>query len=217
MKPRDELIVEYRGLEKTPDEKWNIGNRTAHWYEYSTKFASEYLGIGDGRSCLVIGSPVYEAMVLRERGWDVLYMDIRNPPKEVGKHIVMDATEITLPDESFDAVSTSCVLTHAGTGRYGDSTKYAHGDEIMLGHIARVMKPKAKAQITFGACYSGEKMVRLGKAHRIYTVNECERMLKEAGLSVVESKVWSFRTKTWTTEITPDIYDPDYISYAVVK
>ena len=196
---------------------WNVNPRIRHWYEYSTNFASEYLGFGNGRSCLVIGSPIFELNILRGLGWDATYMDIRTPPPQAGKHLVMDATEITLPDESFDAVSSSCVLTHAGTGRYGDSIKEEHGDEMMLDHIHRVMKKGAPAQITFGACYSGEKMVRLGKAHRIYTVKECERMLDRSKFKVVEMRVWSFRTKDWTTEITSDIYKPDYISFAVSK
>jgi len=217
MQGRDERFIEYKGLERTPKEKWNVGPLSAHWYSASTEFAVAGLGSGEGRSLLAIGSPIFEATSLRERGWDVTYMDIRTPPKEAGKHVVMDATEITLPDESFDAVSTSCVLTHAGTGRYGDSIKEEHGDEMMLGHIKRVLKPGCRAQITFGACHSGEKMIRLGKAHRIYSVQECKRMLDAVGMKIDDMKIWSFRTKTWTDEITSDIYNPDYISFMVTK
>lgn len=201
----------------TPREKWHEGNMPGHWYAASTEFALDYLGDGAGRQCLVIGSPLFEAIELRRLGWDTTYLDIRQPPEAAGRAIQMDATDITLPDDSFDAVSSACVLTHAGTGRYGDG-QTGKGDEEMLGHIARVLRPAGKAALTFGACVTAEKMVRLGSAHRIYTVSECERMLAAAGLSIQHMKIWSCRTKTWTDEApTTDIYNPDYISFAVTK
>lgn len=144
-------------------------------------------------------------------------MDIRKPPKETGKSVQCDATEITLPDESFDAVSTACVLTHAGTGRYGDSLKQEHGDELMLGHISRVMKSGSMAAITFGAVADIPKMKRLGSAHRVYTVAECERMIEAVKLKVGNMKIWSWKTKDWTDKPTTSIENPDYISFMVTK
>jgi hypothetical protein len=217
---RLEEVLPYAGPPRTLNEKWNTGPREQHWYAASTQFAKEYLGEGHGRTCLVIGSPIYEATELIGQDWDVTYMDIRNPPVHFDKFIHGDATDIKLPDSSFDAVSTSCVLTHAGTGRYGDGTNREHGDEAMLGHIARVMKPSAIAAITFGALADIPKMVRLGAAHRIYTIDECRRMLDAAALKIVEMKIWSKATKHWLRDGAPvskDIDQPDYISFSVTK
>lgn len=217
---RDEHIVDVSGFEKTLGERWNTEDRIGHWYEASTAFASEHLGLGNGRTCLVIGSPIFEAIKLRKQGWDVTYMDVRKPDRKAGKSIVCDATAMTLEDESFDAVSTSCVLTHAGTGRYGDSVNIEHGDELMLGHIARVMRKDSRAAITFGPVASVEKMVRCGSAHRIYTVKETRRMLGATPLRIGDMKIWSFKTKRWITsgeEPTTDLANPDYISFMVEK
>lgn len=217
---REEEVIAARRDENTPNEQWNVGNRTGHWYAASTEFAREHLGLGNGRTCLVIGSPIFEAKELRRRGWDVTYLDIREPPPVQFKVVRGDAAEMTFPDESFDAVSSSCVLTHVGTGRYGDGLDREHGDEKMLAHVARVMKPGAKATLTFGAVADLPKMVRRGATHRIYTIAECQRMMDAARLQIWDMRIWSAATKTWLKDnepMTKSINDPDYISYMVTK
>lgn len=217
---RDELVILWGGPQRTLDEKWNTGSREGHWYAASTEFAKQSLGNGDGRSCLVIGSPLFEADELGAMGWKVTYLDIRVPPVLRWAFVQCDATKITLPDASFDAVSTSCVLTHAGTGRYGDGTNREHGDEVMLSEIARVMKMGAVAALTFGACADMPRMVRLGHTHRIYTVPECSRMLAAAGLKMLKIRIWGSKKKAWLAEgdtLTTDMESPDYISFKVVK
>jgi SAM-dependent methyltransferase len=215
---RDEDVI--KGQPKqTLGEKWNVNPRPGHWYEASTNFATEHLGIGNGRSCLVVGSPLFEVSALEANGWDVTYMDIRNPPQKPRKFIHCDAMGMTLPDESFDAVSSACVLTHAGTGRYGDGLKLLDGDIKMLQHVARVMKNGSVAALTFGACADIPKMLR-SAAHRIYTVAECYRMLEVAGLSVMSMRIWSYEKKDWLEEGMPPTSNtdkPDYISFAVLK
>lgn len=216
---RDEMFLPVPGNEKTLNERWNVNPRANHWYGASTEFAITSLGDGFGRSLLVIGSPIFEARALADLGWDLTYMDVRVPPYKPWKFIHCDATKITLPDESFDAISTSCVLTHAGTGRYGDGVNEAQGDEQMLAHIHRVLKKGSKAAITFGGCVDAEKMNRLA-AHRIYTIRECERMLDVVGLRILDMKIWSFLTKDWLPAgvlPTNDIFNPDYISFSVMK
>lgn len=217
---RDEEFISWGGPEKTLNERWNTDDRPGHWYGASTEFAKNTLGEGSGRSCLVIGSPLFEAHSLRALGWDVTYLDVRKPQNLRCKFIQCDAMNITLPDASFDAVSSSCVLTHVGTGRYGDGSDMAHGDEKMLAHVARVLKPDGIAVLTFGACVARQRMVRLGSWHRIYTLAECRRMLKEAGFNSCEWKVWSFVGKRWLDEgeqMTQDIHSPDYISFKAWK
>jgi len=217
---RDEEFIPWGGPEKTLAEKWNTGMRVGHWYGASTEFATESLGAGDGRSCLVIGSPLVEADALKAKGWDVTYLDVREPPVRRWKLIQADATDIPCPDNSFDAVSSSCVLTHAGTGRYGDGHNRAHGDEVMLAQIARVLKPECYAALTFGAVIDRPRMVRLGHIHRVYTVKECRRMLEVAGLTLVRMNIWGVVQKRWLTEkevVSNNLDSPDYISFLVAK
>lgn len=218
---REQDFIPHSGRFSTLHEKWNIGPRNRHhWYNASTEFATRHLGDGNGRSCLVIGSPIFEAKALQDKGWDITYLDIRRPPVIIGKFILCDATDINLEDESFDAVSSACVLTHAGTGRYGDKTNNPHGDEQMLSHIARVMKSGGMAAITFGAVADIQRMTVIGNLHRVYTVPECERMLAAASLKVGEMKVWGKKKSGWletTDAITQNINSPDYISFMVTK
>lgn len=216
---RDEELVAARRDELTLTEQWNVGNRTNHWYAASTEFATQHLGDGNGRSCLVIGSPIFEALALRKQGWDVTYTDIRIPPEQPFKFIHGDAADLQFPDESFDAVSSACVLTHVGTGRYGDGIDREHGDEKMLAHVRRVMKPGAMATLTFGAVADLPKMVRRGDTHRIYTIAECRRMLADAKLKIGGMRIWSHAIKGWLDggPITKSISDPDYISFMVTK
>lgn len=215
---RDETVVPSAPV-KTLGEKWNTGDRSGHWYSASTEFALRHLGVGNNRTCLVVGSPLFEANSLAERGWNVTYFDVRKPPIRPWKFVQGDAMEMNVPSESFDAVSSACVLTHAGTGRYGDGNNLEHGDEVMLAEVRRVMKPGTLAALTFGACADTEKMTRF-PAHRIYTVSECERMLCAASLDVVEMKLWSYASKAWLPDgarPTKETGNPDYISFAVRK
>lgn len=217
---RDEVVAVARRDELTLNEQWNVGNRTGHWYAASTEFALGHLGFGNGRSCLVVGSPIFEALALRKQGWDVTYLDIRTPPDVPFKVVQGDAADMSFEDASFDAVSSACVLTHVGTGRYGDALDMLHGDERMLAHVARVMKPGATSALTFGAVADMPKMVRRGATHRIYTIPECRRMLGVVGLEIGETRVWSSATKQWLWKgepMTQSMNDPDYISFMVKK
>ena len=216
-KQRDEEVFDPDFVFSTVGEKWNVKARENHWYSASTEFSVSRLGQGRGRSCLVVGSPFFEIAALTAIGWDVSYLDIRTP-KQKTKFIRSDAMDMNVLDKSFDALSSACVLTHVGTGRYGDTIN-PHGDEIMLSEVWRVLKDGAYASLTFGACADIPKMIRY-PAHRIYSVGECKRMLAETGFSVCEMKIWSNLSKDWLPDGSPPTKDtrkPDYISFLVQK
>lgn len=217
---RLERVVECSASNYTPHENWNADAklRQGHWYDASTQFAVKHLPDGDGRSCLVIGSPLFEAQALIDRGWDVTYLDIRVPPVHFRKFIQCDASNMTLESESFDALSSACVLTHVGLGRYGDPL-VEHGDEKALAEMARVLKRGGRATITFGAVIDAPCMIRMGTTHRVYTLAEAERMLQAAGLSLVDLAVWNTAEKKWRSgeKPTSDLGRFDYLSTFVKK
>lgn len=218
---RLETVIASDGCNSTPDEPWSAlrARRLGHWYEASTDFAVMRLGDGEGKKCLVIGSPIFEAKELMDKGWNVIYLDVRKPPVVFMDFVQCDASSMPFDDESFDAVSTACVLTHVGLGRYGDP-EVENGDEKAIMEIARVMKPGASAAITFGAVVDAPAMVRMGTAHRIYTVREAHRMLEMAGLSLEDLAVWSTAEKRWRREdeqITTSMSVFDYLSTFVRK
>ena len=197
---------------QTPREQWHKSARGNHWYVPCAKFAKEKLGAGRG-SLLVIGSPIFEAKEHEAAGWEVTYLDVRQPPVQFHKVIQACATQIPLPDQSFDAVTSNCVLTHAGLGRYGDPV-VENGDELMLAEIARVMKPATGAALTFGPVVSG-KPVQFGNIHRIYTVEEAKRMCTKAGLHIKDTRIWGVVRNKWVDTATEDRNNVDYLCVAV--
>ena len=194
---------------RTPDEPWTPKRQGAHWYNVSTDFALRHLGQGAGK-CLVIGSPLFEASELADAGWDVTYLDIRTPPELDSRltFVQHDASSLPFPDESFDAVSTACVLCHAGMGRYGDPV-IEDADEKVIAEIARVLKPGASAAVTFGPVIDAPMMMLLGDCQRIYTLSEAMRMTQHAGLLIEASEVLDGDTGRMAANVAPrDAFKP---------
>ena len=194
---------------RTPDEPWTPRRERAHWYNVSADFALRTLGPGAG-ACLAIGSPLVEASELADAGWDVTYLDVRSPPALDSrlKFVQHDATALPFADESFDAVSTTCVLCHAGMGRYGDAV-LEDADEKVLAEIARVLKPGGLAAVTFGPVIDAPMMLRLGDCQRIYTLAEAGRMAMVAGLRIYRSEVLDAETGRMGVDIAPrDAFKP---------
>ncbi len=173
----------------TPDEPWIGSSDVYDWYAAAAALTLNQIGSGPGK-CLVIGSPIFEAMMLQDAGWDVTYLDVREAPPVIEKRVRGDATDLPFPDSHFDAVSCTCVLCHVGLGRYGDPAM-PDGDRKALGEIARVMRPWAKASIMFGPSMpSLARTVVLGRIHRIYQPTNALLMLKECGLKAIWSGLW---------------------------
>jgi SAM-dependent methyltransferase len=199
----------------TPNEPWiETRDKKGHWYNAQADYALKHLK--DGGKCLVIGSPIFEALELEESGLDVTYLDVRKAP--FTKFILDDATSIPLPDESFDCISSTCVLCHAGLGRYGDP-HVEDGDEKMLAEIARVLKKGGKAALTFGPVSSAvDDVLNIDNCHRVYTLHEAYRMLEVVGLKVLDVGVFSLITASWFPNVPySPLLDAYYLSMCVEK
>lgn len=177
-------------LNNTENEAWCISSTQAH-YAAGAKFAMHYLGMGAGQQCLVVGSPPLEALALRALGWDVTFLDVRQPPSIEGVRILLaDATSIPLGDDSFDAISSTCVLCHVGLGRYGDSL-HDNGDVMALREFVRVLRPGGKATIMFGPCVKIlNRTLTLGAVNRLYALGDLQKMVAEAGLTIGACGLW---------------------------
>jgi hypothetical protein len=228
---RNEVFIESDRCASTPQEGWTLRKprpdrpapETAivgrQMYTAAAEFVRDNLGHGTGK-CLVVGSPIFEVLEIIERGWEVTYLDVRDPPHKFERFVKCDAADMPFEDESFDALSSSCVLSHVGLGRYGDPV-VEDGDEQAIAHMARVLKRGAPAAIMFGNAAVMPQMVRLGTCHRIYTMQECRRMLKAVGLKEEKVRVWSLAKRAWLadeSEMTTDyMTHPDYVSFLVRK
>ena len=219
---RDYEFVESDRHARTIDESFCIEppRQSRLMYNASSQFSVEALQHGNGKSCLMIGSPVFHVKVLEKMGWDVTYMDVREPPVKLNKFIQRDATDMKLCDESFDAIDSSCVLSHAGMGRYGDPL-VEDGDEKMMCEMYRVLKPGCPATLMFGNVAVMPKMVVLGTCHRVYTKEEAERIALHAGFVVEKTRLWSLKHLRWVKhdrERSVDYFGkPDYLAMLVRK
>lgn len=186
-----ERFVASERCKSTPNETWTLERPISSrlMYGIAADRASAFLGEGFGRSCLVIGSPIFEASMISSQGWDVTYCDVRDPPRHQLKKVVQcDATSLCLPSGSFDAVSSTCVLAHVGLGRYGDKLT-ANGDDLMLGEVHRVLKSSGKAALTFGNVSEEDRTIRLGTCHRIYSRSEARKMVES--FEIIEEDIWN--------------------------
>jgi SAM-dependent methyltransferase len=196
-------------------EVFTTEREDGHWYSASADFALEHLGRGPGK-LLVIASPVFEALELEAAGWDVDYLDIRKPPL-VKNWIYGDACSMPIKDNTYDAVSTTCVVCHVGLGRYGDE-KHQWGDELMLKEIHRVLKPGGRAHVTFGPVFniSWGLTARLDDRHRIYSPEGAAKLAKDAGLKPVEMRVWDALQAKWQMNDS-DVVDANYLVTLLAK
>lgn len=183
----------------TPNEKWEINTLDYdHPYMMAASFTLSSLDEGKGRNCLVIGSPLFEAILLKDAGWEVVYLDCRTPPNILPNIVIADATSIPFPDNSFDSVATSCVLCHAGLGRYNDILA-GNGDEKMLKEIFRVAKPNTIIIINPGSTYPWlAKTIVTGSIHRIYALSSILSLIESVGFKILGIAV-SMNSK-WLTE-----------------
>lgn len=92
-----------------------------------------------------------------------------------------------IKSDSFDAVSTTCVLAHIGLGRYGD--QLTGSDEFAMGEIHRVLKPSGKAAVTFGNVTEGDETIRIGTCHRIYTPKSARQLASQ--FEIEKESVWN--------------------------
>lgn len=178
--------------DRTPDEPWRLPHNGPGWYAAAAAFACQYLSSGGGRRCLVLGSPLAEADGLANLGWQVTYLDIRTPPRAIrGETVQADAAALPFQDGTFAAVSSTCMLCHAGLGRYGDPIR-PNGDLAVLREVARVLEPGGLAAVMAGpALPSLKQSVLLGREHRVYSPEQFVAEVATVGLSCRESALWS--------------------------
>ena len=199
----------------TPEEPWTVQRDEKHWYAYQADFALESLGKGPGK-ILVIGSPIFEALGFEEQGWDVTYMDVRTPPL-LKNYFRGDASVYPLPEEAFDAVSSTCVVCHAGMGRYGDEVVEG-GDFRVLRNIYRTLKPRCKAAITFGPVSAQHDQYRLGNMQRVFSLDSAKRLALHSGFEIVDLRIRDLERNIWVTEfLEPRRLDRHYLSMLLKK
>ena len=212
------VFMEFKDIsESTPNEVWQVERIAGHHYAAAADFALEHLK-GSGK-CLIAGSPLFELYELDTR-YEITYVDFREPPLNGFRFVRADACAIPLEDESFDALSSTCLLCHIGLGRYGDPERLA-GDQVALKEFWRVLKSGAVAAVTLGPVAEINQSQQVGSAHRVYTFDDARRIVEHAGFTMEASAVWDTRGERWRRRderinIDPALF-PDYLSMALRK
>lgn len=205
-------------IDTTGEDWWREG--PCHWYDAAVGFAVAKLGHGGSRrTCLVIGSPIPEVRALRAEGWRTTHVDVRRPPEEAGPFTVGDAMALPFGDESFDAVSSTCVMCHVGLGRYGDPER-PNGDMDMMREIARVLKPGGLAAVMVGPALPDEVLqesIVYGNVHRIYRWRDVGVMARLAGLECKESAIFTTKEGEGTPNLGVVIGENRVIEYCYLS
>lgn len=194
----------------TPTEALSLALEPGHRYEAACVAAFRYLGKGPG-ACLVVGSAPAEALALQAAGWTVTLVDVRPLPVLTG--IVMqqaDALALPFASAAFDVVSSTCVLCHAGLGRYGDP-EGADGDRRMLGELARVVRPGGRLAVMAGPV--SKRALTIGTTHRVYSPASFLGLLP-FDLRVDDLRYFRPVTGAWLDRgdaVSQDPYAPDYL------
>jgi SAM-dependent methyltransferase len=204
----------------TPDEPWyetRAGSEAGHVYCAAVDFAVASLGSSAGK-CLVVGSPLFEVTELMAMGWNVTFLDVRKPPNGV-PWVHGNACAMPFEDESFDAVSSSCVMCHVGIGRY-DDPKCTQGDLKMMRELYRVLKPGGLCALTIGPISNIETTIRLVTMHRVYSFRNALGMAHESGFEVERTRIWNTADSMWREigePITDSVNEPDHLMMLMRK
>lgn len=209
------MTIQENPNDYTPDEPWAVDSEPGeHQYNAQAIYVQEALGPGSGK-CLVIGSPIFEAKALQFMGWNVTYCDVREPPVHFDTFLHGDATNIDFGANEFDAASSTCVLCHAGTGRYGDE-KDDNADEKILANVYRALKPKARFVVMFGPVFNMQNTGMLNNVHRIYTLRDAVGIVGK--FKIVAINIFDITTGKWTNKINNrQMMDCDYLSMVLEK
>jgi len=197
----------------TPDEPWSITLKPGHQYEAAAAYVHQTLGRGYGRSVLVIGSPPREAYMLADDGWQVTYLDWRRPPIMPGIEVrVGNALSLPFERGRFSALTSTCVLCHAGMGRYGDPVD-EDGPSRMLAECRRVIRGDEVAVLMAGPVYAGPP-ISIGTIHRVTSLEEFDEHASSRGWAIEELAVWNPNTQAMlgpSEQISQNRDAPDYL------
>lgn len=203
------VYINKRKPEFTVDELWAEPG-CIQWYDASLQFVESFMHGGRGE-CLVIGSPLFEVRALERSGWDVTYLDVREPPIEI-YYVKGDATDMPFDDESFDGLSSTCVICHAGLGRYGDDI-VEDGDKKALAEMSRVLKSGSRATIMFGPVIPAFKStITVSNVHRVYNPLDVLKMADDAGFAVENVGIWNAASKAWMNQDELDSHTQEEVS-----
>jgi SAM-dependent methyltransferase len=180
-----------RGFNLFRELYYEAGSHPESYVDFECSFASRHITRVQPETVLDIGS--YRAFVFGLlAGFRLTTVDVRARkvihPNETS--VASDASDLKIPDRSFDVVTSLCALEHFGLGRYGD-TFDPDGDIKAVREMARVLKPGARLILTTSITRAQPSIAY--NAHRIYSYEMLKSMF--GGLELEEEQFYSNRLR----------------------
>ena len=166
---------------------YQTGAHPSDYQDIECTFAANNLLGVNGSDILDVGS--YRRFVIGlAASYKLTTVDIR--PRELVLQnetaITSDAKQLTMPDNSFDAVTSLSSLEHFGLGRYGDDFDL-EADEKAFREFRRVLKPGGR--LIFSTTITRGANAVVFSAHRIYTLDKIHALTR--GMRPVEEMFYS--------------------------
>ncbi len=184
-----ELNRDPRGFHVFLDLRYEAEDHPHSYIDFECGFVARHLRAVRPKCVLDVGS--YRQFISGLLAhYCVTTLDIRNrrPNDENETVLTGDVKNLTLSDDSFDAVVSMCAVEHFGLGRYGDEFD-PEADKKGVAEMIRVLKPGG--HLIFTTTITRGRPSIAFNAHRIYTHN----LLAEfcADLVCVDEKFYSNR------------------------
>jgi SAM-dependent methyltransferase len=176
-----------RGFDVVRQPMFDTGEHPVSYMDFECAFAARQLADKLPNAILDVGS--YRQFILGLlASHQVTTVDVRDRPAASPRERVLtcDATRLSLPDDSFDAVVSLCAIEHFGLGRYGDSFDL-DADRKAMGEMIRVLK--SRGVLVFTTAVTQAKPVIAFNAHRIYGMEMIRELCR--GLREKESRFYS--------------------------
>jgi SAM-dependent methyltransferase len=156
-----------KGFKVFQEIYYEIGAHPIEHVDFELSFASSLISELKPDSILDIGSNRRWIIGLLAN-YHVTTVDVRDRKSVLRNETVVtcDAKQLKLPDNSFDMVTSLCVLEHFGLSRYGDDFDL-DADKKAIDEMIRVLKPGGHLIFTTSISRSDPSIAFNG--HRIYS------------------------------------------------
>lgn len=170
------------------DYQCDNGIHPISWENFECEFAAHCINECVPELMLDVGS--YRLFIIGLlSAYKVTTIDVRSRKKISDNETALccSATNLDLPNDKFDVVSSLCSLEHVGLGRYGDGFDI-DGDKKAFSEMTRVLKPGGT--LVFSTTITNAIPSIYFNAHRIYNYDMIRQFCSDS-FEIEQEKFYS--------------------------